>query len=79
MSNLVWVGPQKNKTQEETICALLRCKDELMVNPKTIVGDKYCAEPKIQQCSTFHGVRFRGLGPMTPWPNRAEAAVKWFK
>eukprot|EP00975_Prorocentrum_lima_P024703 5190802-Prorocentrum_lima.AAC.1 len=30
MSNFVWVGPPKNKTQEETIRALLQCKDELM-------------------------------------------------
>eukprot|EP00975_Prorocentrum_lima_P052017 10893376-Prorocentrum_lima.AAC.1 len=30
MSNFVWVGPQKSKTQVETIRALLRCKDELM-------------------------------------------------
>eukprot|EP00975_Prorocentrum_lima_P052696 11044272-Prorocentrum_lima.AAC.1 len=30
MSNLVWVGPQEDKTQEETIRTLLQCKDELM-------------------------------------------------
>eukprot|EP00975_Prorocentrum_lima_P064321 12896808-Prorocentrum_lima.AAC.1 len=53
MSNFVWVGPQKDKTQEETIGTLLRRKGKLMMNPKTVVSDKYFNEQKLRQLDTF--------------------------
>eukprot|EP00975_Prorocentrum_lima_P029039 6099931-Prorocentrum_lima.AAC.1 len=49
-----------------------------MMNSKTIVGDQYFNEPKLRQRYALHGIPFLDWGPMTSWPNRAEAAVKLF-
>eukprot|EP00975_Prorocentrum_lima_P068288 12919844-Prorocentrum_lima.AAC.1 len=45
-----------------------------MVNPKTIVGDQYVAEPKIQQSYTFHGMRI-GTHDTLAEPCRSSSGV----
>eukprot|EP00975_Prorocentrum_lima_P048565 10161149-Prorocentrum_lima.AAC.1 len=48
MSTFVWVGAQTNTTPKETIKVLLRCMDELIINPQTIVGEQYFGEPMLR-------------------------------
>jgi len=78
-SNLVWAGAQKNKLHVETIATLNRCINELNCKPKAICGDNYFHEEEFKKWYQYHGIRPIELGPFTPWPNRAEAAVKLFK
>jgi len=79
-SNLIWAKAQKNKEHDESLKALVECQSNWNVRFRALCADAYFAEE-----STFmpwyrsHGIRFLPLGPHTPWPNRAEAAVKVFK
>ena len=78
-SNLIWAGPQKNKEHPETIAAMDECFFEWKIRPYAICGDNYFHEDKFKQYYAYWGIKPIALGPNTPWPNRAEAAVKLFK
>jgi len=78
-SNLIWAGAQPNKEHSETRAAMQRCFDEWHLRPKALCGDSYFMEPDFKEWYNFHGIKTIELGPHTPWPNRAEAAVKLFK
>ena len=78
-SNLLWATSQKNKEHEETISKLIEASNQLNVRPKAIVGDDYFMGEKFMNHYSFNNIKPIALGPWTPWPNRAEAAVKTFK
>jgi len=78
-TNLVHGQIQKSKLHDDTISALMVTCDRWQVFPKAIVADSYFLEPKFLQWFGYHNIKPIGLGPNTPWPNRAEAAVKTFK
>ena len=78
-SNFLWAGSQLNKQNTTTIETLLRAMHELGCNPKAICADSYFMEPPYIQFYNTKGIKTIQLGPNTPWPNRAEAAVKLFK
>jgi len=78
-SNLIWAGAQSNKEHSETRAAMQRCFDEWHLKPRAICGDSYFMESDFKEWYAFHGIKPIELGPHTPWPNRAEAAVKLFK
>jgi len=44
--------------------------------PKAIVGDKAFFSDKFNEYYKFHGIQALPCGPRTPWPNRAETAVR---
>ena len=47
--------------------------------PKAIVGDEKFHTTEFTEFYRFHGIIPYPLGPRTPWPNRAETAVRLFK
>ena len=47
--------------------------------PKTICADMAFTTDKFASFYRHHGIRPLPTGPGTPWPNRAEAAVRLFK
>ena len=79
MSNLLWAGPQKNKEYDETVSTLERCCAEWNISPKAVCGDQYFHNERIVKWYRYKNIKPIALGPHTPWPNRAEAAVKLFK
>ena len=78
-SNLIWAGCQKSKLHEETMRCMRVNWDEWNVRPKAIVADNYFMEPDFKKWYSYNGIKPIELGANTPWPNRAEAAVKLFK
>ena len=83
-TNLVFAYPQKSKLHAETIDGIKECMRVWNIRFKCVVGDSYF-DPTLSEGIAFRrffdyqGMRFIGLGPHTPWPNRAESAVKLFK
>ena len=49
-----------------------------MIVPKALCGDSYFEPEEFQKYYHYKNIKFIPLGPHTPWPNRAEAAVKLF-
>ena len=47
--------------------------------PKAIVGDEAFFSDEFNEYYKFHGIKGLPCGPRTPWPNRAETAVRLFK
>ena len=47
--------------------------------PKAIVGDEAFFSDEFNEYYKFHGIKALPCGPRTPWPNRAETAVRLFK
>ena len=78
-SNLIWAGAQNSKLHTESMRVMQTNWDEWNVRPKAVVGDNYFMEPDFRKWYDYHGIKPIELGANTPWPNRAEAAVKLFK
>ena len=71
--------PCETKSDGETIDLLLDYFDLYQLSPKYIVGDQGFSGTELEAFYNRKGIRFIALGPQTPWPNRAEAAVHLFK
>ena len=71
--------PCETKSEDETIGYLMDYFDIYQLNPKYIVGDQGFSGQNLEAFYNRKGIRFISLGPQTPWPNRAEAAVRLFK
>ena len=71
--------PCTTKSESETIDLLLDYFDLYQLSPKYIVGDQGFSGTELEAFYNRKGIRFIALGPQTPWPNRAEAAVRLFK
>ena len=71
--------PCTTKSESETIDLLLDYFDLYQLSPKYIVGDQGFSGTELESFYNRKGNRFIALGPQTPWPNRAEAAVRLFK
>ena len=71
--------PCETKSEDETIGYLMDYFDLYQLNPKYIVGDQGFSGHNLEAYYNRKGIRFISLGPQTPWPNRAEAAVRLFK
>ena len=71
--------PCTDKSEGETIGSLLDYFDTYQLSPKYIVGDQGFSGTELEAFYNRKGIRFIPLGPNTPWPNRAEAAVRLFK
>ena len=49
------------------------------MNPKYLVGDQGFMGTELESFYNRKNIRPITLGPGTPWPNRAEAAVRMYK
>ena len=78
-TTLMTAYPVKDKTEPETISHLLDYFETYQLNPKYIVGDAGFMGTDLESFYNRKGIRPISLGPNTPWPNRAEAAVRMFK
>ena len=78
-TNLLWATAQKDLIDQTTIQALRQWSDENNCVPKAIVGDEAFFTDAFVEYYRFHGIQQCPCGPRTPWPNRAETAVRLFK
>ena len=63
----------------ETIKFLVEYFETYQLNPKYTVADQAFMREELESYYNRQGIRPIALGPGTPWPNRAEAAVRMFK
>ena len=78
-SNLLWTTAQSSLRNKETIQALRLWTDENDCMPKAVVGDEAFFQEDFLTYYRTHGIKECPCGPRTPWPNRAESAVRLFK
>ena len=83
-TNFVWALAQKTKLHNETIGMFEQSFNDLQCRPKAICGDNYFMDEgnppqDLMKFYQYYGIKTIPLGPHTPWPNRAEAAVKIIK
>ena len=78
-SNLLWATALTNLEAPETLGAFRQWTEENNCVPKGIVGDQAFFTPQFMSYYKFHGITPYPCGPWTPWPNRAETAVRLCK
>ena len=78
-SNLLWATAQSSLNNKEPIQALRLCGDENNCMPKAVVGDEAFFPEDFLTYYRTHGIKECPCGSRTPWPNRAESAVRLFK
>ena len=78
-TNLIWATPLQNKTAKVTLRAFRDWMDTHNCRPKHVFGDMAFFEPEFMNFWNFHNVKPIVTGPQTPWPNRAETAIRLFK
>ena len=77
-SSLLWATAQTSLSNKETIQALRLWTDENNCMPKAIVGDEAFFQEDFLTYHRTHGIKECPCGSRTPWPNRAESAVRLF-
>ena len=75
-TNFICCEPQRDSATDLTKEAFRKIMDDMCCKPKAICADEYFTGDKLYPWFETLGIRIIRLGPMTPWPNRAEAAVK---
>ena len=78
-TNLLWATALTSLDAPETLGALRLWIEENNCMPKGIVGDQAFFADPFMDFYRFHGISPYPCGPRTPWPNRAETAVRLFK
>ena len=78
-TNLLWATAQNSLDKKETLVHLREWNDQNTCIPKAIVGDEAFFSDEFNEYYKFHGIKGLPCGPGTPWPNRAETAVRLFK
>ena len=78
-TNLLWATAQNSLDKKETLLHLREWNEQSNCIPKAIVGDEAFFSDEFNEYSKFHGIKALPCGPWTPWPNRAETAVRLFK
>ena len=78
-TNLLWATAQNSLNNKQTIQALRLWTDEHNCMPKAIVGDEAFFQEDFLTYYRTHGIKECPCGSRTPWPNRAESAVRLFK
>ena len=69
----------QTKSDRETINCLMEYFETYQLTPKYIVGDQAFMGLEMESFYNRMNIRPISLGPGTPWPNRAEAAVRMYK
>ena len=78
-TNLLWATAQNSLDKKETLTHLRSWNEQNNCIPKAIVGDEAFFSDEFLEYYKFHGIKDLPCGPRTPWPNRAERAVRLFK
>ena len=78
-TSLLWSTVQKNREAETTVEAIREWMDTHSCVPKSICADMAFQTPEFKRFYIFHKINPIATGPRTPWPNRAESAVRLFK
>ena len=78
-TNLMWATALTSLEAPETLNAFRQWNEENNCIPKGIVGDQAFFTDQFMSYYKFHGITPYPCGPRTPWPNRAETAVRLFK
>ena len=78
-TNLLWATAQNSLDKKETLTHLRAWNEQNNRIPKAIVGDEAFSSEEFLEYYKFHGIKDLPCGPRTPWPNRAETAVRLFK
>ena len=78
-TNLLWATAQNSLDKKETLVDLREWNEQNSCIPKAIVGDEAFFSDEFNEYYKFHGIKALPCGPRTPWPNRAETAVRLFK
>ena len=77
-TNLLCASAQSSLSNKETIQCLRRGTDDNNWMPQAIVGDEAFFQEDFLTYYRTHGIRECPCGSRTPWPNRAETAVRLF-
>ena len=78
-TNLLWATALTTLEVPETLGAFRLWIEENNCMPQGIVGDQAFFQDMLMDFYKFHGITPYPCGPRTPWPNRAETAVRLFK
>ena len=78
-TNLPWAMALTTLEAPETLGGFRLWIEEYSCMPKGIVGDQALFQDMFIDFYKFHGSTPYPCGPRTPWPNRAETAVRLFK
>lgn len=78
-TNLLWATAQSSLNNKDTIRCPRMWSDENNCMPKVIVGDEAFFQDDFLTYYRTHGIKECPCGARTPWPNRAETAVRLFK
>ena len=78
-TSLLAAYPQKTTSADETLDNFREWMETYQCTPKTICADMAFTADKFASFYRHHGIRPLPTGPGTPWPNRAEAAVRLLK
>ena len=78
-TNLLWTRPHRYLKAEETLEGFREWMEHHSCVPKALVADMAFMGPVYQTFYRLHNIRTIPTGPRTPWPNRAETAVRLFK
>ena len=78
-TNLLWATAQNSLDKKETLTHLRSWNEQNNCIPRAIVGDEAFFSDEFLEYYKFHGIKDLPCGPRTPWPNRAETAVRLFK
>ena len=70
---------QKTKEDQETLEKVREWVDTHQCVPKALCGDMAFHTPSFTEYYRVHSIHPLPTGANTPWPNRAEAAVRLFK
>ena len=79
VTNLLWTTAQNSLDKKETLVHLREWNEQNNCIPRAIVGDEAFFSDEFNEYYKFHGIKGLPCGPRTPWPNRAETAVRLFK
>ena len=69
----------QNRADSLTISHLQEYFETYQLNPKYIVADQAFMGTELEEYYNRQNIRPISLGPGTPWPNRAEVAIRMFK
>ena len=78
-TNLLWATAQNSMNNKDTIQCLRMWSNENNCLPRAIVGDEAFFQDDFLTYYRTHGIKECPCGARTPWPNRAETAVRLFK
>ena len=78
-TNLLWAHTQSSYEEKQTLQHFRDWMDQYQCTPKAVFGDMAFFTPDFQAFYRSHGIKTLPTEPRTPWPNRAETAVRLFK